>query len=56
MTLWHTIADKLQVLDNKVAILGGDFKVILNPENKKVGRGGAWKVKEFSIILLMIVD
>ena len=37
--LWQTLSTKVQDLDNDVAILEGDFNAILNPGDKKGGKG-----------------
>ena len=37
--LWKTLSKKVQRLENEMAILGGDFNAILNPGDKKKGKG-----------------
>lgn len=37
--LWQNLSKKVQELGNEVAILGGDFNAIMNPGDKKGGKG-----------------
>ena len=37
--LWQSIEEDLKALGKEVAILGGDFNAILNPADKKGGKG-----------------